>query len=136
MHGPAEDPPYPQRRAHPSQPVRSEARIILSGRLLTVYLHCVNTENGLHLGEAKNRRNRRLHGIAFEDAVRIFDGPTVEAPDDRFDYGEDRVYAIGLVNGLEITVIYADRKNDERRIISAWRSEPHERRRYWQNVEA
>jgi uncharacterized DUF497 family protein len=60
-----------------------------------------------------------------------------ESADDRFNYGEDRVYAIGLVNGLEITVIYADREtNDERRIVSAWRSEPHERRRYWQNIEA
>ena len=90
--------------------------------------------------EPKNRRNRRLHGIAFEDAIRIFEGPTLESPDDRFNYGEDRVYAIGLVNGLEITVIYANRKNknnnEERRIISAWRSEPHERRRYWQNIEA
>jgi len=57
-------------------------------------------------------------------------------PDDRFSYGEDRVYATGLVNGLEITVIYVDRKNDERGIISAWRSEPRERRRYWQNIEA
>jgi uncharacterized protein len=90
--------------------------------------------------EQKDRRNRELHGIAFEDAIRIFEGPTLESLDDRFDYGEDRVYAIGLVNGLEITVIYADRKNknnnEERRIISAWRSEPHERRRYWQNSEA
>jgi uncharacterized DUF497 family protein len=86
--------------------------------------------------EQKNRRNRELRGIAFEDAIRIFEGPTLESPDDRFNYGEDRVYAIGLVNGLEITVIYADRKIDERRIISAWRSEPHERRRYWQNIEA
>jgi uncharacterized DUF497 family protein len=90
--------------------------------------------------EEKNRRNVRLRGISFADAVRIFDGPTVEAADGRVDYGESRVYAIGLVNGLEITVIYADRKNgadeeNERRIISAWRSEPGERRRYWQSVE-
>jgi hypothetical protein len=49
--------------------------------------------------------------------------------------GEIRVYAIGLVNGLEITVVYADRGEDERRIISAWRSEAHERRYYWQNIE-
>ena len=54
--------------------------------------------------EDKNRRNVRLHGIAFEDAARIFEGPTVEQVDDRFDYGELRIYAIGLVNGLEITV--------------------------------
>jgi uncharacterized DUF497 family protein len=100
--------------------------------------------------KGKNRRNLELHGITFGDAVRIFEGPTLESPDDRFDYGEHRVYAIGLVNGLEITVIYTDQKNyeeenndqgensnkDERRIISAWRSEPHERRLYWKNVRA
>jgi uncharacterized protein len=85
--------------------------------------------------EGKNRRNVALHGIAFEDAARIFDGPTVERLDDRFDYGEKRVYAVGLVNGLEITVVYTDRTGDERRIISAWRSEPHERRHYWNNIE-
>ena len=59
----------------------------------------------------------------------------MEKADDRFDYGEIRVYAIGLVNGLEITVIYADRDYDKRRIIAAWRAEPHERRYYWQNLE-
>jgi len=85
--------------------------------------------------EEKNRRNIDLHGIAFEDAVRIFDGPTVERVDDRFDYDERRVYAIGVANALEITVIYTDREEDERRIISAWRSEPHERRKYWQSIE-
>ena len=84
--------------------------------------------------EAKSRRNLRLHGIAFQDAIRIFEGPTLERLDDRFDYGEDRVYAIGVVNGLEVTVIYVDTENNKRRIISAWRSEPHERRRYWQAV--
>jgi len=84
----------------------------------------------------KNRRNLIRHGIAFEDAARIFDGPTVEKMDDRFDYDESRVYAIGLVNGLEITVVFTDENDDERRIISAWRSEPHERRSYWQNIES
>jgi uncharacterized DUF497 family protein len=84
--------------------------------------------------EAKNRRNIKDHGIAFDDAKRIFESPTVERIDDRFEYGEVRVYAIGLVNGLEITVIYTDCDDDERRIISAWRSEPHERRAYWQRV--
>jgi len=35
--------------------------------------------------ERKNRRNLALHGVVFEDAVRIFEGPTVERIDDRFD---------------------------------------------------
>jgi uncharacterized DUF497 family protein len=29
----------------------------------------------------KNLANVRLHGIAFQDAARIFDGPTVERVD-------------------------------------------------------
>ena len=32
----------------------------------------------------KNRRNLARHGIAFEDAIGIFDGPTLEKVDDRF----------------------------------------------------
>ena len=59
----------------------------------------------------------------------------MERVDDRFDYAETRIYAIGLMNDLEITVIYTDRENEERHLISAWRSEPHERRYYWQNLE-
>ena len=81
----------------------------------------------------KNANNVRRHGISFEDAKRIFDGPTVEREDDRFDYGETRVYAIGLVNGIEFTVIYTDYGDDQRHLISAWRAEPHERRYYWRH---
>ena len=81
----------------------------------------------------KNLANIRRHAIAFADAARIFEGPTLERIDDRFDYGEIRIHAVGLVNGVEITVIYTDRE-DERHIISAWRSVPRERRYYWQNL--
>jgi uncharacterized DUF497 family protein len=83
----------------------------------------------------KNVANVRRHGIAFEDAKRVFDGPTVEREDDRFDYGETRMYAIGLVNGIELTVIYTDLDDDERHLISAWRAEPHERRYFWRHFE-
>ncbi|MFZ0312515.1 MAG: BrnT family toxin [Candidatus Korobacteraceae bacterium] len=82
---------------------------------------------------AKNRLNLRRHGIAFEDATRIFDGP-VEKLDDRLDYGEIRIYAVGLLNGVEITVIYTDRKNDTRHLISAWKSAPHEKRAFWEEL--
>jgi uncharacterized DUF497 family protein len=79
----------------------------------------------------KNRRNLTRHGVTFEDAVRIFEGPTLEKVDDRYEYGEIRLYAIGIVNGIEITVIYTDVSSTERRIISAWRAERHEREAYW-----
>src|ERR1700730_10411760 len=84
---------------------------------------------------AQTAANVRRHGIAFEDAPRLFHYTTVERTDDRYDYGEVRIYAIGLVNGVEITVVYTDRDLDERHIISAWRSEPHERRYFWNHLE-
>ena len=82
----------------------------------------------------KGRGNVARHGIAFEDAVRIFEGPTLERVDDRFDYGETRIYAIGVVDGLEITLIYTDVSETQRRVISAWRAERHERTAYWQSL--
>jgi uncharacterized DUF497 family protein len=82
----------------------------------------------------KGRGNVARHGIAFEDAIRVFKGPKLERVDDRFDYGETRIYAIGVVDGLEITLIYADVSETERRVISAWRAERHERTAYWQSL--
>lgn len=82
----------------------------------------------------KSRRNLKRHGIAFEDAAGIFSGPTLEQVDGRFDYGDIRVYAIGIAKGLEVTVIYTDISADDRRIISAWRAERHEREAYWQSL--
>src|SRR4029453_7774898 len=52
--------------------------------------------------DEKYRENLRRHHIAFEDAIRIFDDPTVERVDDRFDYGEVRADVIGLANGLAL----------------------------------
>lgn len=40
--------------------------------------------------ERKAEENLRKHGIRFETAAQIFHGPTVEAIDDREDYGETR----------------------------------------------
>ena len=57
---------------------------------------------------AKNRSNVRDHGIDFADAIAVFDGPTWERWDNRADYGEERWLAIGLVQGLELTVVYTD----------------------------
>ena len=69
--------------------------------------------------EHKAAQNHRLHGIAFEDATKIFDGPTLEQLDDRFEYPEDRWYAIRLVNGLPVTVIFTDFDDQTHRIVSA-----------------
>jgi uncharacterized protein (DUF4415 family) len=51
---------------------------------------------------AKNAVNIAKHGIDFEDAIRIFEGPVLEKTDVRRDYGEARVIAFGTVEGQEL----------------------------------
>ena len=42
----------------------------------------------------KAEENFAKHGIDFEDAARIFDGPTVQGEDGRHDYGETRMWRL------------------------------------------
>jgi len=88
---------------------------------------------------AKSDANLRERGFDFEFASLVFDGPTLEQEDQRQDYGERRVIAIGRADGLELTVVYTDRLDragsHERRIISARRSNRHERQAYKEALE-
>lgn len=78
---------------------------------------------------AKSERNRRERGFGFDFAVLIFEDDTIEWPDDRRDYGEARVRAIGEVDGLVLHVVFTDR-GDVRRIISARVADKKERNRW------
>jgi uncharacterized protein len=74
--------------------------------------------------------NIEKHGIDFEDAISVFTGLTIESIDDRLDYGEDRVIALGNMNGIVIVVVYTMR-GDVCRIISARKANAHERSKYY-----
>ena len=78
----------------------------------------------------KSAANFAARGFDFAFASLIFDGPTLEKDDGRQDYGERRVVAVGLAQGLALTVVYTDRptagRDTERRLISARRSNRHE----------
>ena len=78
---------------------------------------------------AKRRANLAKHGIDFADAAKIFDGPTIEQVDDRMDYGEERILALGETNGRIIAVIHTWR-GEARRIISARKATRHEAAQY------
>ncbi len=67
--------------------------------------------------EAKSRRNVTIRSLSFETGARIFDAEVKEIIDDRRDYREVRVKAIGVVDGRCIVCIYTDR-GSARRIIS------------------
>ena len=75
----------------------------------------------------KAEANEQKHGIRFLDAVRVFDGPTFDTLTLRF--GELRVAAVGLLEGVEVTVVYVVRGSTFR-MISARRASRDERRAY------
>jgi uncharacterized DUF497 family protein len=64
--------------------------------------------------EGKRRANLAKRLIDFQDATQIFDRPVFEKVQRR--HGEERAFAIGLMGGVEIVVVYVMR-GERRRII-------------------
>ena len=75
----------------------------------------------------KNESNIRKHGIAFEDASKIFFRKRLEKRSDRA--GEIRYITVGEVNNRIIVVIYTPR-GENIRIISARKARKNEKRAY------
>ncbi|MEW5926880.1 MAG: BrnT family toxin [Gemmatimonadota bacterium] len=82
---------------------------------------------GFEWDERKCRANLAKHGIDFDDAARVFDGPTLESASNRD--GEERRLAIGAVDEREVAVVYTVREG-RYRIISARRARRNERGAY------
>jgi uncharacterized protein len=79
--------------------------------------------------DAKSASHARKHGVAFE-AIEEFDWLTaLIVPDERFDYEEDRWFAIGMIGSRLYSVTFTFR-TDRIRIISLRIAEPKERRFY------
>ncbi len=83
---------------------------------------------------AKDKVNRAKHGVSLALAEILFAGPHVSVVDDRFDYGEVREVALGLINDRLFVCVYAD-QNAERRVISLRKANKREVKRYGENVE-
>lgn len=76
--------------------------------------------------EAKSEWTRRHRSFDFERAAGIFAAPVHAIIDERRDYGEQRMIALGESDGEVFVVVYTDR-GDVRRIISARRASRKER---------
>ena len=83
--------------------------------------------------ESKRQVNLEKHHVDFRDAKRVFDAAVFEKIESR--HGEDRIFAIGLMGGIEIVVVYVVR-GKRRRIISARRANRNERQEYQNHLEA
>ncbi len=86
---------------------------------------------GFQWDENKNQVNMGKHGISFERAALIFEGPILRFEDNRRGYGEIRYKCIGRIDGELFAVVFTPR-NGVVRIISARRARRDERRNYRQ----
>ncbi len=74
----------------------------------------------------KSERNLHVRDLPFHLAPPIFDRTFVEQKDERRDYGETRMRAIGVSAGIVMVCVYTDR-GDVRRIISLRKANRRER---------
>jgi uncharacterized DUF497 family protein len=75
---------------------------------------------------AKDATNREVHGVPLAEAGALLQGFVLDRVDDRHDYGETRIIAIGEIAGVEFTCVYT-RRGDAIRPISLRRASRKER---------
>jgi uncharacterized DUF497 family protein len=85
--------------------------------------------DGFEWDDAKNAANLAKHGISFEEAATIWEGPVVTGPDETHDL-EVREKSFGLIGGIAVVCVVHTERNDKIRIISARKATKKERREF------
>lgn len=79
--------------------------------------------------EEKRALNLQKHGIDFLAAKELWSGPVLEAPSSQTRHSEERIIAVGKIEGRCIAVIYTWRGGN-RRLISARKARNNEQEAY------
>jgi len=82
----------------------------------------------------KDAANREKHGIAFDEARHIFDGPVLTRADDRQDYGEQRFISLGALTPDAVLVVVHTERAGTTRLISARKANRRERKVYHDRI--
>jgi hypothetical protein len=85
----------------------------------------------LERGEAQ--AHFQTHGLHFVDVARVFDGPTFTFEDDRFEYSEQRVVSLGLLDGFVVSIVHTESMR-QIRVISFRKATKHEQTIYFKNL--
>ena len=83
-----------------------------------------------------NKRKKTLEdrGLDFDDAEIVFEGEIYEFEDDRKNYGEHRMIAIGHLSGRMVIVGYVER-SETRHIFSMRKANVREAKKYQERFE-
>ena len=96
-----------------------------------MYINSVKVE----FDPAKDGVNRTKHGVSLQAAAGFDWETALEREDDRFDYGETRFVAIGLIDARLYVVVFAEGADDDTvRVISLRPAEKHEVRFYHEQI--
>lgn len=68
-------------------------------------------------------------GLDFEDAAEVFQGDTLDFPDDRRDYGELRMLTVGHLRGRMVIIVWTPR-GSARHVISMRKANDREKTRF------
>lgn len=80
----------------------------------------------------KNQANIAKHELDFADAPKVFQLPLRISLDERQNYGEERWFGIGMLEGRVVIVVFTEPDEQTIRIISLRKALPYERKRYEQ----
>ena len=83
----------------------------------------------LEWDETKRAANLRKHGVDFAEMEDFGWETALYDPDENVEYGEERFVALGLFRASVYVVVFTLR-GPATRIISAWKADKRERRRY------
>jgi uncharacterized DUF497 family protein len=78
---------------------------------------------------AKNAANLAKHGISFEEAKTIWEGPVVTGPDHAHD-SEEREISFGFIGGVTVACVVHTDRYGKIRIISARKATRNERKEF------
>jgi uncharacterized DUF497 family protein len=70
-----------------------------------------------------------MRGLDFQDAAKVFAGPTLTLPDERQDYGEDRYQTYGLLEDRLVMLVWTPRGED-RHVFSMRKCNDREKARF------
>jgi len=79
--------------------------------------------------EEKCRAHLQEHGLSFDDAWQVLAGDTITIPDERYDYGEDRLITLGSLEGRVVVMVHVSRGKNSR-IISMRKANAREQEIY------
>lgn len=83
---------------------------------------------------AKRARTLAERGLDFADAATVFAGRTLDYPDERFTYGENRMITVGRFRGRMVIVVWTPR-GGVRHVISMRKANDREKARFGQQLE-